>query len=266
MFTLRKILAVFALLGAISLVAVPSSADWNPGEPYKWLQLPNLTHEGVDVSAMWPRVLADDWQCTSPVPVGGIHIWGSWRWDKLPQSDPNFIIQIWSNQPANPKAGIFFPRPKALLWSPDPTTTTVTARPYYVIPDWEEGEGWYDPSNGEYEPNSDRVIWQLNLDVSQSPFYQQPGEIYWLVVQAQIPDDGPMVGWKSADQEYHWGGNAVWLFDPGGGIPNWQELYHPMTGDSMALAFVITAIPEPSTLVLLAVGLLGLLCYAWKRR
>jgi len=29
---------------------------------------------------------------------------------------------------------------------------------------------------------------------------------------------------------------------------------------------VVPDVPEPSTLVLLAAGLLGVLCYAWRRR
>ncbi|NLF09587.1 MAG: PEP-CTERM sorting domain-containing protein [Pirellulaceae bacterium] len=76
-----------------------------------------------------------------------------------------------------------------------------------------------------------------------------------------------MVGWKSADPEYYWGDDAVWMADPGGAIPEWQELYNPMSGESMHLSFVLTTeIPEPGTLVLLAGGLLGLLCYAWRRQ
>jgi len=34
----------------------------------------------------------------------------------------------------------------------------------------------------------------------------------------------------------------------------------------MLTAAGFTVVPEPSTLVLLAAGLLGLLCYAWRRR
>ncbi|MBU4273117.1 MAG: PEP-CTERM sorting domain-containing protein [Planctomycetes bacterium] len=30
--------------------------------------------------------------------------------------------------------------------------------------------------------------------------------------------------------------------------------------------FKLTVIPEPSTLALLATGLIGLLCYAWRKR
>jgi len=35
---------------------------------------------------------------------------------------------------------------------------------------------------------------------------------------------------------------------------------------SMGGSFTIPPIPEPSTLLLLASGLVGLLCYAWRKR
>jgi hypothetical protein len=47
------------------------------------------------------------------------------------------------------------------------------------------------------------------------------------------------------------------------------EIYNNPTGDMPGLAFTnvsITATPEPSTLVLCVVGLISLVCYAWRKR
>src|SRR3990170_7895753 len=84
-------LAVVLLLGTTVL------ADWNPGDPAKWVQLPDLQPTGVDVKATYPKVLADDFLCTSTGPITDIHIWGSWLYDRLPVipgttvGDPNNV-------------------------------------------------------------------------------------------------------------------------------------------------------------------------------
>ena len=80
-------------------------------------------------------------------------------------------------------------------------------------------------------------------------------------------------GWKTADLDaypapytgQHYEDDAVYLdFD---GV--WKELRYPSRdlqrpGESMDLAFVIT--PEPSTMVMLAVGALTLTVGWWRRR
>jgi hypothetical protein len=73
---------------AFAAMAAGAHADWNPGDPAKWVQLPDLSTTGMDVyDTHWPptdtagaqfKILADDWQCTSVDPVTDIHIWGSW--------------------------------------------------------------------------------------------------------------------------------------------------------------------------------------------
>ena len=68
------------------------------------------------------------------------------------------------------------------------------------------------------------------------------------------------VGWKTADVDRypapytgeHFMDDAVFALSGTG--DNWRELYDPLTGKSLDLAFVIT--PEPSTILLLVSGIL----------
>src|SRR2546426_8872613 len=71
-----------------------ANGDWNPGDPAKWVQTPDLNPTGMDVNASFAgqvpfmKILADDWRCTSMDPVSDIHIWGSWLNDRLPPGGP----------------------------------------------------------------------------------------------------------------------------------------------------------------------------------
>src|SRR6266852_2010879 len=109
---LPRCIAVVALT---VLALVPTTrADWPiPGVPTKWLQLPDLTTNGLDVLATQPKILANDFLCTNSGAITGIHIWGSWTNDYI--GSPTFNVQIYSDQPtnlANP-----FSHPSLLLWS-----------------------------------------------------------------------------------------------------------------------------------------------------
>src|SRR5262245_38501236 len=73
--------AALVVLCQLALVTA-AKADWDPTEPFKWLQRPDP--EGFDVNATFKgqfpyyKILADDWLCTSKDPITDIHIWGSW--------------------------------------------------------------------------------------------------------------------------------------------------------------------------------------------
>ncbi len=53
---MRSIRTVLGL-GVVALVAMAAGAraDWNPGDPAKWVQLPDLSPTGMDVyDTRWP--------------------------------------------------------------------------------------------------------------------------------------------------------------------------------------------------------------------
>lgn len=271
MFSAKKSFVVLAALGTLMFLAAPAMADWYPDNPNpdtKWVQLPDLTPNGIDVKVTQPKILADDWMCMDPRPVTDIHVWGSWKYDVEPMSEPAFRVQIWSDRPAGATADEYS-RPKDFLW--EATDFTWVPRLYHQLDRSGPGEGWYDPNTGIYEPSTDWNIWQLNIDVSKNPFRQVEGSVYWLVVQAWFPDgsNDSELGWKTS--ETHWNDDAVWA--DGELLPGiafgWNELRYPdrheFEGESMDLSFVIT-VPEPGMLALLATAGLGLLLFAWRRR
>jgi hypothetical protein len=91
--------------------------------------------------------------------------------------------------------------------------------------------------------------WQVNIQDIVNPFVQTRDTIYWLEIHI-IPntsDTPPMFGWKTSLQ--HWNDDAVYdELDE-----DWIEMFDPVTGVSLDMAFVIT--PEPMTIMLLAAGL-----------
>lgn len=256
-------------LGLVAcLWAASALADWNVGDPAKWVQLPQMTN-GYDVLSMngvYPvppapppgtvnKVVADDWQCNNPHPVTDIHLWGSWWSDSEPTPAswaPVFRLGISSDIPAGTEPGSYS-RPGVELWT---VTKPATVR------FWGTGiELFYDPNN-VLPLSPETEVWQYNFVLDEKEYFEQtPGTIYWLTVQALSPPPGHVWGWKTSDT--HWNDAAVWS-DAGQG---WNKLTDPQsTGNPLDMAFVIT-IPEPGTASLLGViAVLGLAARRLRRR
>jgi hypothetical protein len=273
------LMGVTALAG-VALGGVEALADWNPGQPAKWVQLPDP--QGLDVLATYHpglpfgKVIADDWLCTSTDPVTDFHIWGSWLGNQV---NPNvtFRIQIRSDVPAGVDAPYSHPN----------TTATGLIRDYtfqpgsYVARIYGTGtEQFYDPNINQII-GTDNEIWQYNFTNLPDPFVQQgtasAPKVYWLAVQAIVP--GPeSFGWKTTIQPSPILDDATFadtdptglLIAPPSPAPPpvyWMDMHYPILlpnhfpGDSINMAFVIT--PEPSSLALLAAA--GLLLIVRRR-
>src|SRR5262245_38547202 len=65
----------------------------------KWLQIPDTSPNGLDVRALDPNPLADDFRCTLTGPITQVRIWGSWRFDQVPTAAA-FSLGIWSDLPS----------------------------------------------------------------------------------------------------------------------------------------------------------------------
>ncbi len=211
--------------------------DWKPGSPHKmhWPQLPDLGFTGIDVAAT-QITLADDFKCTATGPIRDIHIWGSFDKDILPKAGPGgltFEVSIYSDVPATDK---MWSKPGNRLW-----TTTFKPGEYTVRRVHDGPEDWYDPVKGLYVPANHRYAFQYNLCITQDPFTQEEGKIYWLAVRETSPTTNYSFGWKTTTRELRWNDDAVCYQSSSAG---WAEMAYPKghkyTGASLDLAFVIT--------------------------
>jgi hypothetical protein len=240
--TRALVLAVLAL----AALAPVARGDWNPGEPSKWMQYPNVQHTGVDVNATTGFIAADDFPCWEQGPITHIHLWGSWFHDIV--GHPTFTLSIHADIPAE-ESPTGYSMPGEVLWTrtfgPGEYTARVWADTLH--------EGWMNPP-AEYDPLGDSVCWQYNFPIPASQAFIQQGSpmepvIYWLDVQASQDISAALFGWKTsrAPTRERWNDDAVWTQGQEPYVGLWNELRyppgHPWEGWSIDLAFVIATEP-----------------------
>jgi hypothetical protein len=267
-------------------LAAPAWADWIVGDPYKmhYPQLPDPNGWDVPFDELVPSPdpnvvtyrgpLADDWQCSQTGTVDDIHLWVSFRDDNLPAAT-EFVagfVEIWSNV-AVAADGVNYSHPGERLWGMGFDTkgdkTYVSMNPYGL-----GSQGWYAPYNNVVVRPDHHQYFQVNIDpVSASgiaPFVQQQGDVYWLVAHMMVLDRatsqrvGKEIGWKTS-LSTHFMDDAVYGSPIAAG-PVWVPMVDPFTRNSLDLAFVITGVPEPSTILLLVVGAVGIAVYTRRTR
>ncbi len=200
-----------------------------PGEPWPnhkmhFPQEPDL--EGWDVYAVFPKTLADDWQCSQTGWVTDIHFWGSWKdVDGNPYTDdyltpmPWFVLSIHENIPADPDTP--WSRPGRILWQWEGEIPGTPNEPPAM-------EHWYNPNTGEWLCNDHVPYWRYDFFVEQaSPpadsFFQYEDSIYWLNISAVGIDSPYAWGWKSSRD--HFMDDAVYTDNPPEGP--WVEMFEP---------------------------------------
>jgi hypothetical protein len=240
-------------LGAVLCGRGVVLADWNVGEPALYYQLPDSA--GWSVYSEWGTgpgadegygAAADDWTAKVTAPITDIYLWGGWERDYVGVTT-EILVQIFSNDTSNPA----FPRPDELKWSRVINSNEYTRRL------WSSGhinnQGFYDPRRSDeyaWQANEHGKIYQYNIPVIASPFIQQAGQTYWLLISMDV--DGGAWGWNSAESVS--GSSAVFwdITSPS----SWTELMTPMGYQDprtpMDMAFVVA--PEPATLLLLGLG------------
>jgi hypothetical protein len=259
-------------LVAVCLLMIAGSsarADWNPGDPFKWRQLPDLSYTGIDIDTDGDSIIADDFRCTSVGKITDVHFWGSWANDQ--KSAINTIhLEIWADDHSG---AISHPAGTTPLWTRDFTPKGVAAegfteRLYATIPT-PFNEAFWKPASGPLPQMVDTLVYQYNIDIDPANAFLQQGTpatpiTYWLRIKADI-DEATLAdfGWKTRDPaDGHYQDDAVFfntqtLAWEALAYPNDTQRFDGLVGQSIDMAFVLT--PEPATLALLALGGLGVL-------
>jgi hypothetical protein len=244
-----KLARGLAVMLWVFVCAAVASADWNPGDPALYYQLPNPN--GWDVFSEWQYGVANDWTAAVTAPITDIHFWGSWKNDIVGHTG-NILMRIRSNK----TEGVSFAQPGDVLWQHVVTESEYTSRLYTT-----GDQGWYDPRQTDewYLHNHDKM-YQYNLPFIADPFVQQAGKTYWLEISMDF--EGCEWGWKTSSEV---NGNTSVFWDTYGHHGwYWQQLKepsgwcYPNIPKPMDVAFVITT-PEPTTIFFLAAGAVILL-------
>ena len=259
-----------AVFVAGAFLAPAALADWDKEDLHK-MHFPQLPDEdGWDINATYPKVLADDWQCSETGYIAAIHFWGSWMNDKV-GNITSFHLSVHDNIKDGPDGHSM---PGNLLWQYNVDIDNVDV----IRIDPDTMEDWYDPNTGKYELSNHQIYFQYNIFLNEflpeeKWIEQEKGEIYWLDISAHVEERDCFWGWKTADvglypapyTDSHFMDDAVW-----GDFPNvqtWHELTDPQEQEtSLDLAFVVAPLPELPTIALFCVGLVGIGGYLGLRK
>ena len=202
-----------------------------------WVQLPNLTTNGVDVLATagtGSQTVADDFQWTNG-PVTGVTVWGSWTNDAV---DPNatFELKFWTDVPA---FNAIPSRPGWQAWrqlfaAGTYSSTLVASNIMY--------EGFYDPSRPNFAVQGDTKVFRYDFNIPQAQaFLPRPGYTNWLSVTAYANCPCTLFGWKTCVTNSDWNDDASWSSSLWG--PPWTDLHYPVSPyapRSMNMAFQLS--------------------------
>lgn len=261
LYTMCAVVLLMGFCVAAQAVFVPPA-----GGEVKYSQ-PPMTCGGYDFASMvdWETtgfIMMDDWVCPDGLPVTDIHWWGSywstpaggqviysdWIGGADPIPDITFEIAIFSDIPAddlNNPYGFSIPNLEDVLF--DQTFGSSEFTESYAFTDIKI-PGAVQETVYKYDLFLDPSDW----------FYQEEGTIYWLSIVASGGDGSTQWGWhNSCSQRGDFAVQASYDGDLG-------DFYIPCGGVDMA--FELTTVPEPGSLLALGAGLSSLLGLAVRKR
>jgi hypothetical protein len=193
-------------------------------------------------------VAADDWECTSPLPVTALAWYGSYLGYEYQPCDPCFVqprpeqpayfdITIWTDVPADPCDQIMpWSHPDVPVWQ-------------YRAYDYDEVLVGYDkhphdpcglPMPGSHEP-----VFRYTARIPEEEwFWQDENEaVYWLSIVAVYEHHSPEYEWGWTNHQHVYNDDAVQAnFDPPKQQGHWNEILD-QTGASADLSFTIYTDP-----------------------
>jgi hypothetical protein len=229
---------------AVLCAAGAAPADWEVGDPASYYQSPDPVGWSIYAEPETEEYsAADNWTAGATAPITDIFFWGGWEMDVVGETG-EIQIQIFNDNPADNG----FPKTDECVWSRIITEGQYTARLFIDAP--ERNLGWYDPQGTDaWNVNDHRDMYQYCIHIINDPFIQQAGQTYWLMISTV--GQGGWWGWSTAEGVS--GGPAVFWDNYSSG---WTQLStpagYPGPQTPLDLAFVI--VPEPATLLLLALG------------
>ncbi|MBN1361472.1 MAG: hypothetical protein JW993_12815 [Sedimentisphaerales bacterium] len=225
----------------------------------KWCQWPDMTPGGIDIRVdgnnAEPRVLADDYVCTSQDRLTLIRLWGSWKNGQRGQIK-RIHVSIHPDDPAGsagPDSSNPFSKPAPeTLWDKVFFTGQFDETLYYAAR--VAGQWWWDVSSGDLIGAADHNLWQLDLKVDPSEAFLQEGSpeeprVYWLAVAVETTEG--QFGWRVRRWPDHSLDDATMDIGSSSRRP-WQELRYPeghpacdLEMNSVDLAFCLLFTPDP---------------------
>jgi len=247
------------------VVSVPIVANANGPQPPppKWSQPPEMVNAwGYDLESdqllegdpyfINRYVAADDWQCMDGLPITDIHWWGSY-FGAVNTVDSFRIIILADDPDVTPPA------------TSHPLSSVLASYTFNFSDTHQTSAGT--DANGH-------AVYNYSVILPQA-FEQEVGTYYWLVIEAVRADKTTAYwGWHTAtlgpNNNHNWD-PAVTLnyFGPANGdYDGYTPLEYQFPSGEWAyldLAFELTTVPEPSTIMLMGGALAGLVAVARRK-
>jgi hypothetical protein len=230
----------------------PPCADCDPALGAAVIQPPDTSPNGLDVQALQPAMVGDDFPCKIRGPISGFTIFGSWLNDQV-DTNALFQVTLWSDVPALPGVSPNSHPGQSLcsaLFYPPQTVGDVLRYQYGLVRSNLQ-ETFYNPNLPGRAGliGTDTQIWGYTFFPFVPSCFSQAGSpfapmTYWLTV-SYIPGPSGPAGGTSSDL-FGWKTSPVHFQDPavsGSNGATWMSLSDPRSGTALDLSKIVYKFP-----------------------